>query len=644
MKIFSKILDRIFYFFTDMGRFGKHLKQNFSFGAVPLFFTLVIVAILTQYSFMALEAMFYDLKIRIDVGAQYSDDIVLIYIDDESDQFLGEKYPYSYASHIRLMKHISPENPKIVNYFVNLLDAESEEEKRNAYRLKRRIGQFITDGGTFRFATIEDEWGEYLPPQELQSFGHSIGQLKRTGGNIANDGIVRTVPLIYHGEPSIHLWTANKYRTFKGLPPLEIGDIQGAFYLREDDVTYALFRYGSSSVEGVSDIASIPFHQVVVGDFPEGFFKDKIVLVGATYISNRDHYVLTPFNREKLESTWLNVHAQRINALIQNKTVLKIPRKFTSILSVLLALLLSLSISRFRPSKGLLVIISLMGLFIGVSYFIFLLFGHWLYTIHLILAIFIVYYIWIPFRAIGEYKKRFAVEEESKLLKKVENLKQNFISLMSHDLKTPVAKITGLAENMLKLGPEDKNFKKNLRAIIGSTLDLNKFISSILDLSKIESQKLVLNKTSVDITTIIRSVVEELKGDFQFKDVTFDLDLAPLYPIEVDGLLIKRVVYNLVENAIKYSSDRPWIKIKTYDDSSWVYIEITDKGIGIPPSDIEHIFEKFYRVKNDASLKIKGTGLGLHLVKYFVEVHGGTITVKSTVGEGTTFNIKLVNT
>ena len=111
----------------------------------------------------------------------------------------------------------------------------------------------------------------------------------------------------------------------------------------------------------------------------------------------------------------------------------------------------------------------------------FAMFGYWLYTTHLILSVFIVYYIWIPFRAIGEYQQRFAIEEEAKLLKKVENLKQNFISLMSHDLKTPMAKINGIAENMLQRGPADPNFDRNLDSIITSTSDLNNFISSILD-------------------------------------------------------------------------------------------------------------------------------------------------------------------
>ncbi|RLA65079.1 MAG: hypothetical protein DRQ88_02520 [Epsilonproteobacteria bacterium] len=621
----------------------KIFKSNNFFGIVPLFFTIFFIIILVQYSFISLEAMFYDFKIKLDIGSKFEDNIVIVTIDEESDQFLGEKYPYTYASHIRLFKRLSKDRPKIINYFVNLLDPESVQEQKNLIRLRSEIKKFTKNDGVFRFATDEDEWGEYLPPVDLQSFGHSIARPKQSPSNFSKDEIIRSVPLIHHGEPSIFLWTANKYRFFEGKGPLEIKNIQGSFYVREDDTTYALFRYYTSPVEGKSQIKSIPFHQVVVGDYPEGLFKDKIVLIGPTYLSNRNNFVMTPFNRESFESTRMNIHAERIQSLLQNKTVFKVPRQISTILSILMAVFLSFGISRLRPTTGLFIIISIMMVLVLLSYLIFIIFGYWLYTIHLILSVFIVYYIWIPFRAIGEYQQRFAIEEEAKLLKKVEGLKQNFISLMSHDLKTPMAKITGIAENMLQRGPQDPNFDKNLDSIITSTSELNNFISSILDLTKIESRKLVLNKTSIDVTQIIETSLEEIEKESSYKHVNFNLELGPLYPIQIDGLLIKRVIHNLVENAIKYSAEGPEIKIKTWDDPNYVYIEIADHGVGIAAEDLGHVFDKFYRVKNNASHRIKGTGLGLYLVKYFVELHGGSISVESTLGKGTQFVIKLVN-
>jgi signal transduction histidine kinase len=106
---------------------------------------------------------------------------------------------------------------------------------------------------------------------------------------------------------------------------------------------------------------------------------------------------------------------------------------------------------------------------------------------------------------------------------------------------------------------------------------------------------------------------------------------------------MNRVFSNLIENAIKYSGQGKNIEITTKDDDTWVYIDIKDNGVGIGPDDLDHIFDKFYRVKNDSSHKIKGSGLGLYLVKYFVELHNGEITASSEVGKGTTFTVKLKN-
>ena len=107
--------------------------------------------------------------------------------------------------------------------------------------------------------------------------------------------------------------------------------------------------------------------------------------------------------------------------------------------------------------------------------------------------------------------------------------------------------------------------------------------------------------------------------------------------------LVNRVLANIIGNAIKYAGIGCEINIKTYDDDDWVYVEIADNGMGISREELENIFEKFYRVKNDDSHKIKGSGLGLYLVKYFIELHQGSIDAESEVGVGTKFLIKLKN-
>jgi signal transduction histidine kinase len=298
-----------------------------------------------------------------------------------------------------------------------------------------------------------------------------------------------------------------------------------------------------------------------------------------------------------------------------------------------------------QPVKGLMITIALIIGILITSYAAFMLLGWWIKLSHLVLSIFVVYYIWVPFRAIEEYQTRYAIQEESKLLKQVDNLKQNFISLMSHDLKTPVAKISGIADILkMKYGNVHTAEQNELiDNIVNSTKDLNNFINSILDLTKIESQNLTLRKESKDINNIIESIVEKLEFEAGAKQMTIESDLSPLYPIQVDTVLMNRVISNLIENALKYSGKGKTVFVKTWDDAEWVYVDIRDNGVGIGPDDLAHIFDKFYRVKNDSTHAIKGSGLGLYLVKYFIELHNGVISATSQPGEGTSFIIKLKN-
>lgn len=620
-------------------------NKSFDFSRYyPLFFTVIFVFILFQYSFSSLEAIFYDLRVKYDIGVKHNDEIILIVMDEESDEFLGESYPYSFATHYHLFENLAKDKPKAVNYFVGLKEPMGKLDEDNLSRLKGSISSYISGGGIFRFGTTMDSWGQRLPPESLRTFGYSLSIINEDKNVFSKDNVSRRAILNYSGEDSLHLWTANEYRKSLGLKPIPANSHKGSYYLREADATFALVRFYTSPLEASKKIKRIPFHSVRVGNFPKGYFKDKIVLIGPSYISNSDDYVATPYDKETTRSSKMALHAIFINALINGDTVYQIPKKVTNALCLVIAIFLSLMISWLKPTYGLLLTVGVMILSLLVAYLLFATFGLWLYITHIVLTIFVVYYIWVPFRAIGEYQRRYAIQEETKLLKKVENLKQNFISLMSHDLKTPVAKIAGLTDNMLNqrqfAGPEGE---RNLRAIVDSTKELNKFITSILDLTKIESRNLTLNMVNKDINNTIEAVTNNLRFEASNSKVIVEEELGPLYPIQFDPNLMNRVLSNLIENAIKYSGEGSKVFIRTWDDEKWVYIEIEDNGVGIPPGDIENIFEKFYRVKNDASHSIKGTGLGLYLVKYFVELHGGSISVSSEIGQGTKFQIKLKN-
>lgn len=624
--------------------FLKLKEKDFS-SYYPLLFTAVFIFVLFQYSFSNIESVFYDFRVRHDFGFPFQDNIVLVVLDEESDEFLGESYPYTYASHTHALERITADGPSALGYLIDFQEPLNDLEFSQYEKFQSRIEKLQEKEIRFRFGTSMDAWGEHRPPNDLQRFGYSLALINVDNSIFAKDNVNRRAILNISGEDSFHLWMASEYRKSKGADELAANQYQGAYYLKDADATFSLYRFYANTITPESKITRIPFHKVRVGNFPKGYFKDKIVLVGSSYVSNLDDYLLTPFNEEDdYTSSNLNVHAAIIQSFIHGKTVYQVPKGVSYALSIILAIVLSVVISNLKPTKGLVMTLLMMFGVIVTAYMLFILFGLWLYVTHMILTIFVVYYIWVPFRAIGEYQRRFAIEEEAKLIQKVENLKQNFISLMSHDLKTPVAKIAGLADIMLYQRQfHSSDGEKNLRSIVDATGDLNRFITSILDLTKVESRNLTLNLTSRDINKTIIEVIDNLKYEANSKSVKVEESLGPLYPIKYDLNLMNRVISNLLENAIKYSGEGSLVEIESWDDEKWVYIKIRDNGAGIPESEVENIFEKFYRVKNDTSHKVKGTGLGLYLVKYFVELHGGKISVSSSLGEGTTFQIMLVN-
>jgi len=622
-------------------------RKNFELSNYyPLAITIVFIIFLFQYTFSFMEAVFYDLRVKLDTTSQSEVKIVLITQDEESDEFLAEQYPYTYSTHNIVLEEIAKDKPLLINYFTRFKypSVKNEEEISNYETFVSTIKENESLKDIIRFSSTIQAGRISYPPQELKDIGHSFGDIVVDENIFAKDDVLRRLVLSFRGEESIHLWSANKIKKIFKKDEKKASDYKGAYYSRESDAIFAMFRYHQSPLEYSDYIEQIPFHTVRVGNIDKGYFKDKIVIIGPSYISNPNDYLLTPFDRENFLAPKMMGHAAIIQSLIHDKTIYPISRNFSFFIGLVIVIFLSLLMSNLRPTKGLITIIVCMILVLLIAYLLFVIVGLWLYVAPIVVAIFVVYYIWVPFRAISEYQKSYAIQEETKLLKKVENLKQNFISLMSHDLKTPVAKIAGLADNILQeRATLTDTQRKNTSLIIDSTKELNSFITSILDLTKVESSNIKLNMQSKDVNKIIEEAVRDLTFEAEEKNISMAMNLAPLYPIHIDQILIKRVISNLVENAVKYSGEGSHVIIKSWDDDETVTMTISDNGAGIPASDVDNIFEKFYRIKNDASHSIKGTGLGLYLVKYFVELHEGTISVASEQEVGTTFTVVLKN-
>ena len=228
----------------------------------------------------------------------------------------------------------------------------------------------------------------------------------------------------------------------------------------------------------------------------------------------------------------------------------------------------------------------------------------------------------------------------------MDNLRSHFISNVSHELRTPVTVLRSYIDTLYNYGNDfDFNTQKEFIGVMNQEIiRLNRMVNDILDFSRYESQNVKLEKTKQDIMPVIEDVVDEMKVLAGEHNLTFSVIKEPDLPeIPFNKDSIRRVVANIVSNAIKYSPDGKRIKIRAERARIGDYVEVSveDQGPGIAPEYQQKIFDRFFRVENDTHT-IKGTGLGLHLVKISVEKHHqGQVFVQSKVGEGSTFGFRL---
>ncbi|MGE0762255.1 MAG: ATP-binding protein [Bdellovibrionales bacterium] len=263
----------------------------------------------------------------------------------------------------------------------------------------------------------------------------------------------------------------------------------------------------------------------------------------------------------------------------------------------------------------------------------------WLPLLAPLVELFVAYMIFIGYQLTVQENLNWRLEEEKKYLQEIEQLKNNFVSLFSHDLKTPIAKIQAICDRLLPVAPNTE-IQVGLQMLRAESSELHRYIQSILRVSRIESSDFRINKEASDINELIFNVCQQLRPLADAKRIKIDTNLEPIFAIEVDPTLIQEVILNLVENAIKYSPESSAVVVSSREVGDQVIVTVTDAGPGIPAEEQGRIFEKFYRGTGH-SLSTKGSGLGLYLVKYFVELHGGRVFVRSEQSKGTRFGFAL---
>ncbi len=272
----------------------------------------------------------------------------------------------------------------------------------------------------------------------------------------------------------------------------------------------------------------------------------------------------------------------------------------------------------------------------------------WALLLYIILALYLVWFL-INFN-LKKQKKKFDVEQqmlEARQLHEIDEMKFRFFTNISHEFRTPLTLIINPVEKLLQEVKSDK--QKNLLTIIQrNTNGLLELVNQLLDFRKLENEKDKLNLSTGDIIAYVKDICYSFSDMASKKSVnySFSTSISEL-KMEFDAEKMRKIVSNLLSNAFKFTPEKGKIDVslslnqETDDEMKTLKIVVSDSGIGIETNDLEHIFERFYRVENKENIHQTGTGVGLHIVSEYVKLYKGTITVESTKGKGSAFIVRI---
>ena len=227
-------------------------------------------------------------------------------------------------------------------------------------------------------------------------------------------------------------------------------------------------------------------------------------------------------------------------------------------------------------------------------------------------------------------------------MKVLDESRQEFVSNVSHELKTPMTSMKVLADSLVgQEGVPEELYQEFLRDITAEIDRENKIITDLLSLVKMDKKAADLNITHMDINQLLEDILKRLRPIANTRKIDLILDCFRPVEADVDEVKFTLAISNLVENGIKYNVDEGWVRVSLDADHKYFYVTVADSGMGIPEDSLEKIFERFYRVDKSHSREIGGTGLGLAITRSSIAMHHGTIKVFSREGEGTTFSVRI---
>lgn len=602
-------------------------RHPWTISALRVGVALVLAFFISQIQMESLESSLYDARMRLRPAPASSGEIAVVLVNQDSIRALNGSP--GFEEHRLFLERLAALNPRAIVYDLNPINLRGDDESFQRFlEAAKALPQL-------RFVSDQLELPGEPPlrlPAPFESLRLEPGPKSSDSSNFAKDDVTRRFLISYQGAEVLHV------RLARMIEP-ELGrsvPLRGSFEFLGTQQAYINFRPPGA-------YQPLSFSDVLSGSPElEDRLRGKIIILGEdTQLSERD-YARTPYSRSSVGMTSAEVHANILETLIRNDSPVRLSDRADWALIAAVSILTVYVVFAMKPALGLLVLLGTAATISLFSLIIFAAGGWWMGLAHPLLALFLCYYFLIPYRLIIENRHRWEIYQKHRILQQVEELKTNFISMMSHDLRTPIARIQGMTDVIERdPTPLSSGQREALDTIRSSSDDLLRFINAILQYGRIEAQSLQLHRVPKDVNTLIQASIKQNEFLAKLKRIRLIAELEPLFPIAIDPELIRQVISNLIENAVKYSPEDTKVLVTSDEEDGFVVIQISDQGPGIPSDELPHVFMKFFRSRQAKSSAVKGSGLGLYLSRYFTELHGGSLTVESSYGQGTTFTVKL---
>lgn len=586
---------------------------------LSFFLRILICCALIFVPLQSLDQWFYDHFFKLRGQKNSQTDIVLVRVSDAKILQLLEKDPAHFNAEGYAIEHSTHSVWFLPFYEKVLKEIESASPQIILFTpffewVIQKKSHFLDQKNILFSSLIDHENKITFPPRKItQRDNYGFNNLFPD-----SDNVIRSTSLVYSYGISLPL------AAYKILNP------------DKAPISRDLMKPLMIDFKGPSGtFPSVAASDLFEGNISPDVFKNKIVLIGRE--GNPSSNLETPFGK----MSPLEVHANILNTFLSQKEIRILPRIASLVFSGV-AIVLSIVIILYFPLTMAWVILILLALgFLAMTLLVFSELKIWPGIANPILCILGTHLLMLGYKLSREEERQWKLQQESDYLREMDQFKNNFISLFSHDLKTPIAKIKAITDRILT---EQKALPQEVvgafKTIDKTNAELARYITDILKVTKMESMSLELRKEVIDLNRLVESAVNRLKFLAEEKKIHIILDLEPLFSIEGDEQLIQEVIMNLLENAIKYSTEGKEIIVRTREKEGVVETTVIDKGIGIPKEELPRVMSKFYRGQMTRESS-KGSGLGLYLSKYFVELHGGSLELQSALGMGTEVHFSL---